>query len=260
MFFTKKQKNDAQNVRQGAIYTDFHSHVLPCVDDGSGSVEQSLRMLTASKSQGVRRIVATPHFYPDIHDPECFLEKRRVGVQTLVSAITQNPSYKEDYPDVYLGAEVAYFSGISRCDWMKQMCVSGSRILLVEMPMERWNEKILDELFEMKTALEIIPVIAHLDRYFFCQPKEFIEEMFAQELLIQCNAESFLSGKTRKKVLQMLKDGQIDFLGSDCHGDVVRAPNMGEAYKIIERKLDDDAVNKLNEFGDFVFSDISPVC
>lgn len=260
MFFTKKQKNDAQNVRQGAIYTDFHSHVLPCVDDGSGSVEQSLRMLAASKKQGVKRIVATPHFYPHIHNPEDFLAKRNSGAEMLVSAMTQSSTYKDDYPYLYLGAEVAYFSGISRCDWMRKMCVSGSSILLVEMPFERWSEKILDELFEMKTALEIIPVIAHLDRYFSYQSKEIMEELFAQELLIQCNAESFLSGKTRKKVLQMLKDGQIDFLGSDCHGDVVRAPNMGEAYKIIERKLDGEAVNKLNDFGDFVFSDISPVC
>ena len=139
------------------------------------------------------------------------------------------------------------------------MCVSDSRILLVEMPFSRWSEKMLDELFEMKTALEIIPVVAHLDRYFSCQPREFIDEMFTQDILIQCNAESFLSVKTRKKVLRMLEDGQIDFLGSDCHGDTVRAPNMGEAYRVISQKLRGDAINKLNEFGDFVFSEMSPV-
>ena len=83
--------------------------------------------------------------------------------------------------------------------------------------------------------------------------------MFTQDILIQCNAESFLSVKTRKKVLRMLEDGQIDFLGSDCHGDTVRAPNMGEAYRVISQKLRGDAINKLNEFGDFVFSEMSPV-
>lgn len=260
MFFSKKQKNDVPNVREGAIYTDFHSHILPDIDDGSKSVEESLRMLAASKKQGVKRIVATPHFYPHIHNPEDFLAKRNAGVEKLVSAMKQNSTYKDEYPDLYLGAEVAYFSGISRCDWMKEMCVFGSSILLVEMPLGRWSEKMLEELFEMKTALEIIPVIAHLDRYFSYQSKEILEELFAQELLIQCNAESFLNIKTRKKVLKMLEEGRIDFIGSDCHGDTVRAPNMGDAYKVISRKLDEDSVNKLNEFGDFVFSEISPVC
>ena len=260
MFFTKKQKNNATSVRDSGIYTDFHSHVLPCVDDGSGSVEESLRMLAASRTQGIKRIVATPHFYPHIYNPEEFLEKRSAGVEKLVSAMKQNSSYKDDYPTLYLGAEVAYFSGISRCDWMKKMCVSGSRILLVEMPFERWSETMLYELFEMKTTLEIIPVIAHLDRYFPYQSREIIDEMFAQELLIQCNAESFLNGKTRKKVLKMLKEGQIDFIGSDCHGDTVRAPNIGDAYKVISRALNEDAINKLNEFDDFVFSKMSPVC
>ena len=260
MFFTKKLKNDSLNLREGGIYTDFHSHVLPCVDDGSRSVEESLRMLAESRSQGVRRIVATPHFYPRIHKPEDFLEKRRVAVETLASAMTQNAACKEDYPDLYVGAEVAYFSGISRCDWMKKMCISGSRILLVEMPFERWSVKMLEELFEMKNSLGIVPVIAHLDRYFSYQSRELIDELFVEELLIQCNAESFSDGKTRKKVLKMLKEGKIDFIGSDCHGDTVRAPNMGEAYKVISGKLGEDAVNKLNEFGDFVFSEISPIC
>lgn len=259
MFFMKKQKNDTLSVKDGGIYTDFHSHILPCVDDGSDSVEESLRMLAASSSQGVRRIVATPHFYPHMHNPEDFLEKRRAGLESLVSAMTQNGDCREDYPDLYVGAEVAYFSGISRCDWMKKMCVSGSRLLLVEMPFERWSEKMLDELSEMEPALGIIPVIAHLDRYFSFQPKNLMDELFARELLVQCNAESFLNGRTRKKVLKMLGAGQIDFIGSDCHGDTVRAPNIGDAYKVISEKLGEYSVNKLNEFGDFVFSEIPPV-
>ena len=259
MFFTKKRKNDDVMTAEEGIYTDFHAHVLPCVDDGSKSAEESLRMLAASKAQGVRRIVATPHFYPHIHKPEDFLGKRRAGAESLLSAMAENGTSVSDYPDLYLGAEVAYFSGISRCDWMKELCISGSRILLVEMPFNRWSEKMLDELFEMKTTIEVIPVVAHLDRYFACQPKEFIDEMFAQDILIQCNAESFLSAKTRKRVLKMLEEGQIDFLGSDCHGDTVRVPNIGDAYKVISKKLGAEAIDKLNEFGDFVFSESVPV-
>ena len=57
--------------------TDFHSHILPFMDDGSKSVEESLDMLRLLKSQGVDRVVLTPHFYPNYEDPEQFLSKGR---------------------------------------------------------------------------------------------------------------------------------------------------------------------------------------
>ena len=259
MFFTKKRKNNEEQGGIGAIYTDFHSHVLPEVDDGSDSLETSLKMLRRAKAQGVKRMVATPHFYPHLYNPEELLKNRREGVERLTEAVLADKENRDAYPELYLGAEVAYFSGISRCDWMEKMCVAGSRILLVEMPFERWSEKVMDELFEMKTALEIIPVMAHVERYFPYQPREFIDELFAQELLIQCNAESFISFKTRKKMLGMLEDGLIDFIGSDCHDLESRAPNVGEACDIIRRKVGDEPLKKLNEFGDFVFAELPSV-
>ena len=56
--------------------TDFHSHVLPCLDDGSVSVEQSIEMLRAEAEQGITHVIATPHFYAGRTTPERFLEKR----------------------------------------------------------------------------------------------------------------------------------------------------------------------------------------
>lgn len=56
---------------------DFHSHILPGVDDGSKNVEMSLEMLRASAAQGVTDICLTPHFYAERNTPEKFLEKRR---------------------------------------------------------------------------------------------------------------------------------------------------------------------------------------
>ena len=56
--------------------TDFHSHILPEVDDGSRSVRQSLEMLRLEGEQGIRRVVATPHFYARQDTPERFLRRR----------------------------------------------------------------------------------------------------------------------------------------------------------------------------------------
>ncbi len=259
MFFTKKHINKTSTGDHCAIFTDFHSHILPRLDDGSKSDEETLQMLRASRQQGVKRIVATPHFYPHLWSPEEFLKKRERSIEDLVSAVASRKAEGEEFPEVYVGAEVAYFSGISKCEWMKKLCLSGSRIMLVEMPFERWSDIVLRELLDIKSGLDIIPVIAHIERYFSCQPREFIDELFNQDVLIQFNAESFLNGKTRKRALSLLEDGQIDFIGSDCHDLVSRAPNLGEAYKIIDKKLDNDALKKLNDFGDFVFADLTPL-
>ena len=65
------------------MVTDFHSHVLPGIDDGSTSVEESIAMLRMAAEQGVRRVIATPHFYPRHDSPEHFLEKRNLAESAL---------------------------------------------------------------------------------------------------------------------------------------------------------------------------------
>ena len=64
--------------------TDIHSHILPGMDDGSRSTEESLAMLAASAAQGVRAIAATPHFYAMENSPEEFLARRAAAVARLL--------------------------------------------------------------------------------------------------------------------------------------------------------------------------------
>ena len=66
--------------------TDFHSHILPGVDDGSTSVEESIAMLRMLSRQGVSHVVATPHFYPNYDDPEQFLRRRKDVYEDLLAA------------------------------------------------------------------------------------------------------------------------------------------------------------------------------
>ena len=55
---------------------DFHSHILPGMDDGASSPEESLQMLARSRQQGVDVLFATSHFYADEEDPAAFLVRR----------------------------------------------------------------------------------------------------------------------------------------------------------------------------------------
>ena len=77
MSFMGKRPNNRIAVPQSArITTDFHSHILPGIDDGSKSIEESLEMLALSYGSGVRRMVATPHFYPRHQNPDSFVLER----------------------------------------------------------------------------------------------------------------------------------------------------------------------------------------
>ena len=63
--------------------TDFHAHLLPALDDGSDSLETSLAMLEAWRSQGIGRVCATPHFYAERTTPERFLRRRAEALEAL---------------------------------------------------------------------------------------------------------------------------------------------------------------------------------
>ena len=84
---------------------DFHSHILPGVDDGSTSLEESLAMLTLEAEQGVRHVVATPHFYAHHDTPEAFLSRRAAAEAMLREALKDHP----ELPGFTVGAEVYFF-------------------------------------------------------------------------------------------------------------------------------------------------------
>ena len=68
---------------------DFHSHILPAMDDGSKNIEESLQMLRMLQEQGVERVIATPHFYADENPPDVFLRRRADAWEHLRAHLTQ---------------------------------------------------------------------------------------------------------------------------------------------------------------------------
>ena len=114
---------------------DLHSHILPQMDDGSRSVDESLQMLAALAAQGVTDVAATPHFYASENSPERFLARRRHAWQRLAPHLTAS------LPAVHLGAEVLFFEGIAGYDKLTQLCLTGTDALLLEMPFRPWSRR-----------------------------------------------------------------------------------------------------------------------
>ena len=108
------------------MITDFHTHILPGVDDGSRSVEMSVEMLKKMAEQGITRVVAMPHFYAHRDTPNRFLMRRsRAEV-----ALRQEMEKYADLPEIIVGAEVYYFPGMSNSDMLPAMTINGTNYIL----------------------------------------------------------------------------------------------------------------------------------
>lgn len=222
---------------------DWHSHILPGMDDGSHDAAESILLVNMQKSQGVETVIATPHFYANDETVDSFLDRRKNSYKLLKTALA------EDSPEIILGAEVRYYQGISRMDGLKALRIEGSKLLLLEMPMSSWTEYMVRELIEMSGRSNIKIVLAHIERYMTLQTQNTWNRILECEILMQANASFFTSLSSKRKALTLLKEDDIHFIGSDCHNVTSRPPQIGKAFEIIQKKLGEDYICQMNEYG-----------
>ncbi len=210
---------------------DFHSHILPGMDDGSRSVEESIRMLHVSYEQGVRWMIATPHFYAEKETPKSFLRRRRNAWKQL------RENRDEQTPKILLGAEVYYYRGITKSADIELLCIAGTNIVLLEMPFRKWSEGMLADILELINVWKLTVVLAHVDRYLAKQDRGTWDYLADNGVLFQLNASALSSGIiAMRNSMKMIQKDQIAVLGSDCHNLTNRKPNLDKAFSLIEKK------------------------
>lgn len=229
---------------------DFHSHILPGIDDGSASVEESVAMLQMEAEQGIAQVVATPHFYAHRDRLDCFLENRAKAEQSLRAEMAKHTGL----PAVHIGAEVFFFKGISESREIEGLTIAGTRYIMVEMPHTAWTENMYCELAQMHDRQGLIPIIAHMDRYIsrfrtFGIP----EKLAALPVLVQANGEFFLNKRTASLGMRLLREGKIHLLGSDCHNLDTRKPNLGETLQKLEKNAGPTVLAQITESQQLVF-------
>lgn len=222
---------------------DWHSHILPGMDDGSKDIEESLSLLKMLSQQGVDLVVATPHFYADDESVECFLERRALSYEKLQSHLTGS------LPKINLGAEVSYYPGISRMSDLGRLKIENTDFLLLEMPMAKWSEYTVNELTELACSGKLRVVLAHVERYLSYQHAGVLERLLESDLLMQVNASYFTRLGSRHKALRLLGDGKIQLLGSDTHNTKTRPPMIGKAVEVIRKRFGDEFIRQMNGFG-----------
>ena len=230
------------------MIVDFHSHILPAVDDGSRNVHESLEMLRAMEQQKVDCVVATPHFYPNKIGLTDFLNNREKACDEIVSCrLTGTPSIK-------CGAEVAFFRGIGKSEQLDCLCIENTKLLLLEMPFRNWMSH---DLVEIERIIDkgIIPILAHVERYYSLQRDQSIFRAIMQlPLYIQLNAEAFSSFRMRRIAFKIIDCGRPILLGSDCHNMKERYPNLSAGRKALQKKYGESFLADMDFLGEILLS------
>lgn len=235
--------------------TDLHTHILPGMDDGARSPEESVNLLRTQWDQGVRRVALTPHFYPWQERVEEFLSRRDRSWQRLQRAIATLPEAERDaLPALSLGAEVAWQPNTGRWDELEQLRIGESGPVLVELPFQNWSDSMLCQLYDLVCRSSATVVLAHLDRYIKTQKKAHIREIYDMGIPVQLSADRLSRFFDRRETLALLKQEKPFFLASDCHNLTSRPPCMGDGAKVLEKTLGSETAQKILRRSDQLFS------
>ena len=221
---------------------DFHSHILPGVDDGSTSLEESIAMLRMEAEQGIEHVIATPHFYPKHHTPKDFLKRRAESEMMLREEMAKY----EGLPKLSVGAEIYFFSGIADSDVLQELTIDKKECIILEMPHSTWTESMYKEMEGISVKQGITPIIAHIDRYIRpFKTREIMKHLDDLPVLVQANASFFLNTRTKRTALRLLREDKIHLLGSDCHNTSGRSPNLGKAVEVISQRLGPEVLQRV---------------
>lgn len=200
---------------------DWHTHILPYMDDGSKSEDMSFEMLEKLREQGVDEIFATPHFYLKTGEsvPD-FLARRKSCYEKLSS--------HSFFPHIHLGAEVAISVELAEVADLELLKLDGTNCILLEPPYEDWQDWVFRTVFTIHAKYRIKPIIAHVDRYFdIVKDKKKIWKLMDMGCIIQINTSAFRLSRFHP-VFKLINEAEQLVLGTDTHNMSTRLPDIEE--------------------------------
>ncbi len=204
-----------QKIKNLPLLVDFHSHLLPGLDDGVKSMEETVYILKLFQELGYKKVITTPHVMSDYYqntdadiisklgETKAFIEKHEIEIELEAAA--------EYYLDEHL---------LARLSRQESLLTFGDKYLLFETSFFSKPAFLEEAIFNMN-AQGYQPILAHPERYNYLHGnQQLIEKLRNMNLLFQMNMLSligFYSIETKKFALKLLKDNMIDFIGTDCH-------------------------------------------
>ncbi len=211
------------------MLTEYHCHILPGIDDGSESPEMSQKMVEIMQSQGVGRIVATPHFYAHREKSvAAFLEKRDNAFAQIKDVL--------QIKDIRLAAEVAIEHGLSEIPGIEKLAIPGTRIILLELPYRDYSPWMAEEIYNISAEYKLKVMLAHVHRYLDYYSKDEMETILSTKSILQINNEAFSSWGEKRLAKRIISEYSRFAFGSDAHNITTRKPN----WDLLQKKVKPD--------------------
>ncbi len=212
---------------------DIHSHLIPNVDDGAKSPEETIELIKEAREAGITDIILTPHYIINSYEQNA---ETLILLKDKLQQIINSENIKVN---LHIGMEVYITDNL--VEILKQnkiLTLAGSKYLLMELPLNT-NVQYLDMVIFKLIEDNIIPIIAHPERYKFVQedPSK-VRELIESGCLIQSNIGSILGiyGKKAKKTIKyLLKNDLINFIATDTHRKNTIYPLLEKGIKKIEK-------------------------
>lgn len=222
---------------------DFHSHIIPNIDDGSKSVEETFELLEEAKNAGFTGVISTSHYMEEYY--EANVAERKVWI----NAISENLYKKNIDLKLYLGNEIYITENIiNLLETGKATSINNSNYVLFEFPLNSKPMNMYDIIYDM-LEYKLIPILAHPERYSFVQKEpELIYDLIQKGVLMQANYGSIIGRYGEKAELivrKLIENNMVHFLGSDVHRINTIYPRVKDALREIKEIVGKDKLNEI---------------
>ena len=234
-WFTKKIKKQIQINDFSKIGVDIHSHLIPALDDGAKSLNDSIEIIINLKKRGYDKLITTPHIMSDFYDNS--EEKILKGLKSIRNEL------KAKAIDIKIDAAAEYFvdyefqQRVLRND--KFLTIS-KKYILIEFSFVAKPLNYLESIFQLQlNGYKVI--LAHPERYMYFSEDDLLN-LNNKGVYFQLNMLSsvgYYSKDVKKKADWLIKNNLITFLGTDCH-------NMGQLRFLDMCKYDSNLINLIN--------------
>jgi tyrosine-protein phosphatase YwqE len=231
-FFKKKTSSASSSWDVKPLTVDIHSHLIPSIDDGSQSIEESILLIKALMKQGYSKIITTPHIMFDSY------RNTQKSILQGLNDLQREVSTQGLNIVIEAGAEYYLDEGLLPLIKRNELLLISNKYLLFETSYTHRPMQLEEIIFEILAA-GYIPLLAHPERYRYIKnPKEEYTTLKKLGVEFQVNLNSFngyYGSQSKKNALFLSKHGMIDFLGSDTH-NMKQIENLSKIFKSPEYK------------------------
>lgn len=241
--FGRNNKENIDEIRSewSTPLWDFHTHIVPDVDDGSPDIDVSIEMIESEISMGVTDIMLTPHFLSGRSD----WDELKEGYEELKKACEERGLEIR----LHMGAELYYTEELSEELRKNDMSLAGTDFVLLELATDISYSYMTHAIRSVRQAGKK-PILAHVERYdCLFDDEDRFDELHSMGVYMQVNARTLTSRGGAKMFIQLIKDDIVQFIGSDCHSIEWRPPNLDDALGVLISKLGREETERLLDAG-----------